>query len=457
MLVLELEFLSGRFYGSDPTDRSRVEWPPHPSRLFSALVATHHGGGVVPAERLALEWLETQEAPKIAASAATVRTTPRVYVPTNDPKQNKEDVIPEARTKKDRFFPSATPINPCVHYIWALEPESEIRSSLESLARKVVCVGHSSSLVRLSIKGDSPEPNWIPDPKGTHQFRTPVHGQLVALEEAFSQHRGIRPRALPTGFTSYRNASNQSVSQPWCSAWDDQWFGLRISPRANLRSTLALTEAFRGALMALGPQPLPEWISGHEQEGAPTRQPHISIIPLADVGHRHSRGLIMGLAALLPRNLGFSERGLLAQIVASIPKLAIAGSEFQVELLGERPDRWTLDVRTWSGPSVEWASVTPVVFDRYPKDPSGDEAKEVIRKSCRDVGLPDPVDVAVQGQSPLIGSPSAGLFPARQRLGKPSRWHSHVILRFDQPISGPLVIGAGRHHGYGLMKPWRSS
>jgi len=419
------------------------------------LVATHHGGGAVPAERLALQWLESQEAPKIAASAATVRTTPGVYVPTNDPKPNREDVIPEERIKKVRFFPSATPINPCVHYIWSIEPEAEIWISLESLALKVVSVGHSSSLVRVSIKRDSPAPNWIPDPVGAHQFRTPVRGQLAALEEAFVQHRGIRPRTLPTGFTSYRNASTQPIFLPQGSSWDDRWFGLRISPKANLRSTLALTEAFRGALMALGPQPLPAWLSGHEPDGSPTRQAHVSIIPLADVGHRNSRGMIMGLAALIPRNLDFSERALLSQIVSSIPKIAVAGSEFQVEVLGERPDRWTLDVRTWSGPSVEWASVTPVVFDRYPKDPSGDEAKEVICKSCRDVGLPDPVAVAVQGQSPWIGSSSAGLFPARRRQGKPARWHSHVILRFEQPISGPLVIGAGRHQGYGLMKPWR--
>lgn len=458
MLVLELEFLSGRFYGSDPTDRSVVEWPPHPSRLFFALVAMHHAEGGDPLERKALEWLESQGAPRIAASDATRRTAPVVYVPINDPKANKPEVIPTDRTRKERCFPSATPIDPFVRYIWPSQPDTDLLSALKRLCQRVVCVGHSTSLARISIAANSPKPNWVPDPKGRHSLRTPVGGLLTALEESYSQHQGLRPRNLPTGFTLYRNESpEEKVLEPHLGVWDQGWVGVRISPRASLRSALALTEAFRGALMSLGPQPSPPWLAGHEPDGKPTHQPHLAVIPLADVGHRHARGMIMGMAAVMPRALGLTERAILFEIISTMRVLTVGGSRFEVEALEDRPDRWSLDVRNWVGPSLEWASVTPVVLDRFPKDPFGEEAEQIIRRSCRDIGLLEPLDVSIQVASPHLGVPEAKQFPARRRIGRPSRWHSHVILRFPEPVRGPVLLGAGRHYGYGLFKPWRRS
>ncbi len=39
MLALEVEYLTGRSVASMPNDRDQAEWPPHPGRLFMALVA----------------------------------------------------------------------------------------------------------------------------------------------------------------------------------------------------------------------------------------------------------------------------------------------------------------------------------------------------------------------------------------------------------------------------------
>jgi CRISPR-associated protein Csb2 len=37
--------------------------------------------------------------------------------------------------------------------------------------------------------------------------------------------------------------------------------------------------------------------------------------------------------------------------------------------------------------------------------------------------------------------------------GKPPRPQVHAWLRFDQPVTGPVMLGAGRYRGYGLGKP----
>ena len=70
MLAIEVEFLMGRAILSSRENRSEIEWPPHPQRLFSALVAAH--GELEPGEdsARALKWLESLRPPEIMADEA---------------------------------------------------------------------------------------------------------------------------------------------------------------------------------------------------------------------------------------------------------------------------------------------------------------------------------------------------------------------------------------------------
>lgn len=87
MLALRLEFLTGRYVATAYDDRGRGEWPPHPARVFSALVATYHASETPEVtERAALEWLERQAPPSLCASLAySERDVVPVFVPVNDP------------------------------------------------------------------------------------------------------------------------------------------------------------------------------------------------------------------------------------------------------------------------------------------------------------------------------------------------------------------------------------
>ncbi|HWU87141.1 MAG TPA: type I-U CRISPR-associated protein Csb2, partial [Kofleriaceae bacterium] len=91
MLALTIELLSGRYVATAYNDRDRVEWPPHPARVFSALVSTWADedprGPDGEAELAALEWLEQQSPPEILASPiaqAGARSVVTVFVPVND-------------------------------------------------------------------------------------------------------------------------------------------------------------------------------------------------------------------------------------------------------------------------------------------------------------------------------------------------------------------------------------
>ncbi len=84
MFSLRLELLTGRYVASEYNNRDRPEWPPHPARVFSALVAAYHESGASPHCRLALEWLEAQAPPKLHFSEAAERDLKIHFVPVND-------------------------------------------------------------------------------------------------------------------------------------------------------------------------------------------------------------------------------------------------------------------------------------------------------------------------------------------------------------------------------------
>ena len=59
MFALGIEFLMRRAIITRIDNREEPEWPPHPDRVFMALVAAWGESGEDPDHRTALEWLET--------------------------------------------------------------------------------------------------------------------------------------------------------------------------------------------------------------------------------------------------------------------------------------------------------------------------------------------------------------------------------------------------------------
>ena len=124
-----------------------------------------------------------------------------------------------------------------------------------------------------------------------------------------------------------------------------------------------------------------------------------------------------------------------------------------------------LKSETWTEPWRTWGTVTPIVLDRYPKadrledrEAWEEEVARIIASSCRNIGLPEPVQIDIEKSSWHLGSPRAmpgktgfPLYPIRS--GQPCRVQVHAWLRFEQLVQGPVILGAGRYLGYGLCKP----
>jgi CRISPR-associated protein Csb2 len=85
MFAIAVELLAERYTATQFNDRTQPEWPPHPARLYSAMVATWaDSDDPDPQERAALLWLEGRGAPDIHCGDSRRRAVVTHYVPVND-------------------------------------------------------------------------------------------------------------------------------------------------------------------------------------------------------------------------------------------------------------------------------------------------------------------------------------------------------------------------------------
>jgi CRISPR-associated protein Csb2 len=471
MLALDVEYLLGVCFAAREGSYEAPDWPPQIDRIFSAMVATWAARGERAEEKEALQWFETLPPPVVHASSHWSRTAPPVYVPPNDSGPSQIQVLPARRRRQQRRFPAAIPEHPIASYAWStIEPQTGVLKLLAELARDIVYVGHSSSLVRCFFHQ---RPEGLTE-QISQSTRRIYAGRFEELEHAFK--RGVRP---PTGL-SFR--APELERKPRASVFGREWhvFADAQGLCPDVRRSAAAARALRTAIMSgFRGKPVPESLSGHTLDGQPSTQPHMAIFPLANNGWKWGDGRLMGLAICLPRDVSAEDEGLLFRALAEIaikqdspgesdsPDCEIsvalpAGGTWrlvrQPEPLGSslKPSRYLRSARIW-------ATATPIALDCHPKA-VGPEARQreiagLIGNSCTRIGLPKPMQVvpdkhsAIRGSAPAIASQ----FPEWTRWTLPGslkgRALTHATLVFEEPVAGPVALGAGRYFGLGLCLP----
>ena len=448
MFALEVEYLMGRVFAGDFHDRSGSEWPPHPGRLFSALASAYFENGAESNERAALEWLELQSPPHLHAGEAGRVTAPvTAFVPIN----YRGCGLPIARKKQPRFFPAQGPSSTVVHFVWPnAVPSSDITEALDRLASRTGYLGKACSLVRMRVTETAPEPNYVPDGNGEAVLRIPGKGRLRELAWLFEADQRVSPGPQQR----YRRADRGLSRAPAATGTE---FGTMATfrkvsgPGLPIEGALTLAEAVRRALMsnAGGGGPMTELIHGH------TGDTHCAIASLPFVGRKHADGHLMGFAVVLPKTASFEDRSSVLRACHAIEErgLHIPGvGEWKVEPTEEAALSHTLRPATWMRSSKVWATVTPILLDRFPKK-KGPTVENIVCASCRRIGLPEPTTIEHGPYSSIEGVPPVPSFRL-QRAGEiRARWGIHAKLEFGAEVRGPMMLGAGRYFGLGLLKP----
>src|SRR5690606_16175337 len=146
---------------------------------------------------------------------------------------------------------------------------------------------------------------------GAEVFRVPGDQQLAQLEDAYALHRGTEPRVLPCRFVRYAGVSVGASRQlTGRTCFEDEWVVFRQIGGRRLSQTccVELSRALRGAVRRYADDPPPRLRGGHTGEGNASQKPHLAIIPLPFVGHRHATGELLGLALVFPRDSSKPER-----------------------------------------------------------------------------------------------------------------------------------------------------
>jgi CRISPR-associated protein Csb2 len=346
------------------------------------------------------------------------------------------------------------------------EADGTLVQRLDGIARRVPYLGRSTGIATLSCRITREDPpgasGVVPftpaaDGVGRHLLRVPYVGYL---DDLVAQHESDRPAWEVSRSMPYRVAGGEPeplrVAKP--SVYTDVivlgFTGIhpdgRLAPR--------FTQALRRAVMSRTVDPLPEALHGH---GAPGR-PHVAFLALPDVGHPHADGHLLGMAVAIPDLPPDERRAIVRGVLRPPPSsgpgisptdvtvpLEIGGVgqidlEYRPGLVrpwGARSERWRLG-------STRWVTVTPVVLDRYPK--RGDIAGEVVR-CCVGLGLPEPRTVEVSTGPLTVGG--VRLKPRDLPDHLQGKLFRHAELTFDRSVAGPLMLGAGRYLGIGLLAP----
>lgn len=469
MLSIDIEYLSGVCYAAEIDDDSAAEWPPSPDRLFSALVdsmasgADGHGAD-------ALRWLEKQRPPEVLCPPHGIRSRRESWVPVQDKKSGGRYLngsgpgMPPV-TRKPRWFPAVVlPDNErVVTMAWESEPPEGVAGELARLAAGVPRLGHSSSLVRISVgaaKKETGRTRFVPDRNGAMAIRCPQEGRL---DELLDGHRRAEEEGIvwhpspPAEWPRYSrrggSAEEQGSWPPPSLAWG-RWTVLAFAggaPAAEAFPTVA--RVVRSAIALSCDGAAQEVISGRTPDCRPSQRPHMAIVPMLNVGWRHSDGSLLGLAAIMPNSVA-SESTAAEILGKAAARLAGGGAAGRIVLNGgasvgfEPADgRRGLQPDRYRQASKSWATATPIAIDRHVR--RGRDPGPGIADSVERMGLPRPSSVRVSRDGLLYGASHAARWV--RHAGRGGLWHASI--EFEQAVPGPVMIGAGRYRGLGLCLP----
>jgi CRISPR-associated protein Csb2 len=481
MFALGIELLMRRALITRWDNREEPEWPPHPDRVFSALVAAWGEAGEDPGQRAALEWLEGLTPPAIAVPLETsFRTSFTSYVPVNDnssPMGKKGPYgamgsMPIGRNRQPRQFPAVVPESPTFFLGWDVDIPANLRSALEQLCGLVTYLGHSASPVRVWVEDNPPDPDLIPDDsRATFRLRVIGPGRTTYLKNRFDA--GLRPQ--PSRWQGYARPGIGKDEDVRDGPFDPGLFVMRQvgGRRFGLESCGIVAQAIRRELARRYGSDAPEWIIGHARNGTTSKQPRPAYLPLGFVGRKHADGHLLGIAVIIPQDFEHTEQlfELLGQhdgnkqhdVERGVPYMSLRVINPQLGnrdvgnldlILDERPESQrpvTLRTFSWTQPARVWKTVTPLILRQRPTP--GLTAEELVSQACIDSGYPEPVAVRVSLAPLILGVPHSREFELKGPQRRPRRPLTHAEIEFPLVVGGPVLIGTGRCAGYGAFRP----
>lgn len=509
MLKLTITFLSHRYHAIDEAKGLDV-FPPPPSRLFQALIAASHRGVYrllhAGARERALEWLQALAPPVIeTCSWSENRKSCFNWVPNNSGD-------PEDKTDK-QLHAHLLGGTRTLRYVWEFEDNIEARENAIiacALARLLTCLGRSEDEVygcgdvvdgpyefdyqetvcacyyhRRTRDTQERLDRILWKPQADPQRRTSSHVLLTVPDEgalaayrtryaAFLDREDQNLYQVPLRRIGYTRSDVLDYQPPLAlfalRLLHDESKFLTYDPRDLLRPASMVRRAMFESLRRnpsfvrhYGADRIAQLVAGHasaENLDEPFESKHFAFVPLPSINAHFRpdgsirRVLIMGNGCETDKD---------EQLFSDAVRL-LAGRE--IEDRNGRPVGRLYPLETGqdkvfklyraplSSPCCTWRSITPLIMTGNAR--RGRTPADLVVRALKQIGISErEIDSVATFNGPIVPKADRALayrVGEDNYLSKSLRYHAEVYFR--RPLTGPLVIGRGRHVGFGLMIPW---
>jgi CRISPR-associated protein Csb2 len=459
MVGLGIRFDFGRYHatpwGAHVNDGA-VEWPPSPWRILRALFAVSrmHESLVPARERIeaALRVLASAPPPVYELPPSSVAHT-RHYFPSRD-------FSPTKSGSTDKLLDAFRVVDPNeeVRVWWEADLGDDERAALAAVVAALGYLGRSESVctVRL-LDGPRPERSHA----SPLDQRDEAAGRVIQLlcpggpEALVASVAELRQRrlAMPPGVRQVDYAVDEPEAPSPAAAIGERpvLALLRLSggSRPGIREAVAVGEAVRAALQA-------RYGAAHDDAASPAlsgRDPggarrdnhrHAHYLSLADAeGRRIDR-----VAVWVPEGLGPGEVAALAGLRELQAPWLREALPIALAALGDPAE---MRLPALLGPARRWRSLTPFGLPRHPKTRGGrlvEGPVQQIRAELARRGFSEPHSIE------LVRGPWLEFRRTRVRVSRLQASHATgAEIVFEEPLLGPLAIGALSHFGLGLFTP----
>lgn len=486
-LCISVTFLDPRFHGRG--DRGAPEWPPSPLRLFQAMVAGNGRAlGTGSDIESALRWLESQPPPLVFAPHAQMGTLCPLYVPNNAMDEvakswvrgNAEAGIAEHRTLKT-LRPTHLRDGDTVHYLWPIMSNDGDSAPIEPLTRAlqhVVALGLGIDLVVAQCRvlpleevvGEGLERWEVAQGRPSNTLRCPIPGTLDAL---IGRHKAFLNRVSDGTFhpvpalTAYRMVGYRRDGDPIPRSYavfelrhdDDTFCAYPLSKLIHIAGMVrhqAKEAMLQSPPVDVGKDWVERYVAGHRDEQVADHR-QFSYLPLPSIGRSHTDPALRRVMITAPAG----DDAWLTHLVHRLagrqlkPERGEFGEKGAPTLLHVEPDKVAA---RYMATANRWASVTPVILPGH-NDRKAGKTIRLIERTLEEAGVEQQCTFEwnTVSQFPKVLSAHKYDRQGRPLYIKPKYLQDftalHLTLTFEGGVKvpGPIVLGAGRHCGFGLM------
>jgi CRISPR-associated protein Csb2 len=498
ILLLSVRLLHDRYHGRT-ANGEQAEWPPSPFRLFQAIVAGNARGISLPPVLIdALQWLETLDPPEIIAPKAESGKAVLTYVLNNTQRRSRTPkTIRSTLLDGDRL----------IQYLWRfdelIERSLEYAGVIASSTRHIralgwgidMAIGHGE-IVGSVAPGIGSRIWWVPAEESDRvgiDFRSPRPGSLASLQECYSQYlnryASNEATQLESGAPIYclhRYTSDRPRAIFKLLDINEDTFRY---PHDKLIHVAGMVRYAAVELMSADP---PSWIEDsdgwvkrvvHGKRGDSSLEEHrqFSYVPLPSIGHEHSDAMIRSVMIVAPLGMDRELKHLAEKLDGERLNAEDCSDACTwesrpllpglIELQRFSPPEGRFIRNCYLATADTWQTVTPVILPGH-DDHKPAKTVKLIQRALQQSGIDTPCEFMWQSIPFFKNTLSAhkrDIHGRRAGYFRPSYLKEntavHLRIRFGRRkvigdldsewmpanVTGPIVIGAGRHCGFGLL------